>query len=520
MANATGRVPSAETQWDDNKVFRCPAAVAKTFYPGMMIALNAAGNAVSCDDTTGIRFDGINVETNRIVVQTGFTVAQMLLDQSYQVPVNRPWRFQMAIATAALTDIGVALYALYDNQVAFAAGVSNSIFVGWVDDIVPTVMGGSPATVVSVRPAWAGQSVGGVVGFDGSTLTFTGTGTGTMSVVFPDNLANALFFAQGSNTYLKFTTTDGSELSLLTAPAATGVTNAGGSVQLLAGTGGTTSGTGGTVTIAAGAGGAGASVGTGGAVSMTGGASTGSGAGGAASLVGGAGGLVSTGGQVLVTGGAGGATSGNGGAVTCVGGAGTGSSGVGGVFSGTGGAGIGASAGGVGKVVGGLGGSSGAGGNAQLTGGAGGSASGTGGIAAVAGGAGTAAGATGGAATVTAGAGGSTGNGGAVTIAGGAGGSSSGNGGALNLNGGGQTSGTVGIVSIQKGVTAGANGTIGSALMLGSDGLFGIWWGSGVPSNPATINSLFIRTDGSTSATRMYCCSVSSGTWVACTTAS
>jgi hypothetical protein len=44
--------------------------------------------------------------------------------------------------------------------------------------------------------------------------------------------------------------------------------------------------------------------------------------------------------------------------------------------------------------------------------------------------------------------------------------------------------------------------------------------GSGVPTLSATKGSLYIRTDGSTSATRMYINSTGATTWVACTTAS
>jgi len=49
---------------------------------------------------------------------------------------------------------------------------------------------------------------------------------------------------------------------------------------------------------------------------------------------------------------------------------------------------------------------------------------------------------------------------------------------------------------------------------------FGIYYGSGAPSFAAAVNSLYIRSDGSSSSTRMYMCSVASGTWVAVTTAS
>ena len=38
--------------------------------------------------------------------------------------------------------------------------------------------------------------------------------------------------------------------------------------------------------------------------------------------------------------------------------------------------------------------------------------------------------------------------------------------------------------------------------------------GSGAPTHAAAKGSLYIRTDGSSTSTRVYVCSVASGTWV------
>jgi len=397
MANATARVPTTSyVPYGQITIKRTAADALKVFYPNAMVAFNASGLEVACDDTAGITFDGF--VSNLVDLNINTTGQGQNTDVANYVMVEQPYRVVMSIATAVTrADIGRKVYAKDDQTVDFTT--SNSIFVGWIDDVDPYLIGGT-ITTVRIMPSFAGLAIPAIAS---NTLTFTGS-TGANTIVFPDNLADALSLKQGSISYLTFVTTDGSEAVNIKGPAATSVTNAGGAINATAGTGGTTSGTGGTVTIAGGAGGAGATVGTGGAVSVTGGASTGSGAGGAASLVGGAGGLVSTGGAALITGGAGGATSGNGGAVTITGGAGAGTSGVGGVAGMTGGAGIGASAGGVGKVVGGLGGITGAGGAAQLTGGAGGATSGTGGAATIAGGAGTGTSAVGGAASITGGA--------------------------------------------------------------------------------------------------------------------
>ena len=47
-----------------------------------------------------------------------------------------------------------------------------------------------------------------------------------------------------------------------------------------------------------------------------------------------------------------------------------------------------------------------------------------------------------------------------------------------------------------------------------------VCFGSGAPTLTVPIGSIYLRTDGSSSSTRLYMCSVANGTWVAITTAS
>lgn len=195
MANATKGVPVTTTPWGDDKVRRGLAAVATTYYPGGMVALNASGDGVHCDDTAGIRFDGINANGFRVSVESDDIAGDKWLQ------VERPFRFRMAIATSVTAaDIGRAVYAKYNNQVDFST--SNSILVGWIDAIVS-------ATEVEILPVWLGRS--GVATFDGATLTFSGS-TGGNTVVVPDNLADALSIKEGSNAYITIVTTDSAEL--------------------------------------------------------------------------------------------------------------------------------------------------------------------------------------------------------------------------------------------------------------------------------------------------------------------
>jgi hypothetical protein len=193
MANATTKVQSTVSEWGDDKITRPTAAAAATYYPGAMIARDASGNAVKCDDTAGIAFDGINAESVRVTVVSGESAGD------HELKVSRPWRFQMAIAAAAAGEEGTAVYAKYDNEVAYS-GVSNSILVGWVDKVLD-------ATHVLVNPIYGPLTNLSVAD---NTLTFDGATTAN-TIVMPDNLADALNIKEGANSYLKFTTTDAGE---------------------------------------------------------------------------------------------------------------------------------------------------------------------------------------------------------------------------------------------------------------------------------------------------------------------
>jgi len=59
----------------------------------------------------------------------------------------------------------------------------------------------------------------------------------------------------------------------------------------------------------------------------------------------------------------------------------------------------------------------------------------------------------------------------------------------------------------------------GQALQIATTSGFGIYWGSGVPSAAAAQGSLYMRTDGSSTTTRMYVNTDGGTTWTAVTTA-
>lgn len=65
-----------------------------------------------------------------------------------------------------------------------------------------------------------------------------------------------------------------------------------------------------------------------------------------------------------------------------------------------------------------------------------------------------------------------------------------------------------------------AGGKISQGILLGNTKNFGIFWGSGAPTLSAAKGSLYLRTDGSSTSTRLYVNSDSSTSWVSITTAS
>jgi hypothetical protein len=65
-----------------------------------------------------------------------------------------------------------------------------------------------------------------------------------------------------------------------------------------------------------------------------------------------------------------------------------------------------------------------------------------------------------------------------------------------------------------------AGGTAGAGYKFSSTSNLGVFFGSGVPTLAAAQGSLYLRTDGSSTSTRLYVNSNGSTTWVAVTTAS
>lgn len=78
---------------------------------------------------------------------------------------------------------------------------------------------------------------------------------------------------------------------------------------------------------------------------------------------------------------------------------------------------------------------------------------------------------------------------------------------------------STGAVSAYTGTAVPAGGTAGAGFKLSSTSNLGVFFGSGAPTLAAAQGSLYIRTDGSSTSTRLYVNTNGSTTWTNVTTA-
>ena len=77
---------------------------------------------------------------------------------------------------------------------------------------------------------------------------------------------------------------------------------------------------------------------------------------------------------------------------------------------------------------------------------------------------------------------------------------------------------SAGNARILSGTAVPAGGTVGAGYLMSSTTNLGVFFGSGVPTLSAAQGSLYLRTDGSSTSTRMYVNTNGSTTWTAVTT--
>jgi hypothetical protein len=78
---------------------------------------------------------------------------------------------------------------------------------------------------------------------------------------------------------------------------------------------------------------------------------------------------------------------------------------------------------------------------------------------------------------------------------------------------------TTGQLSLQTGTAPPAAGATTSGIKVSSTANFGVFWGSGAPTFSAAQGSLYLRTDGSSTSTRLYANTTGSTTWTNFTSA-
>lgn len=76
-----------------------------------------------------------------------------------------------------------------------------------------------------------------------------------------------------------------------------------------------------------------------------------------------------------------------------------------------------------------------------------------------------------------------------------------------------------GVVTIADGTATPAGGSVTARLLFGSTAGFGVYYGSGVPTVSAGQGSIYLRSDGSSTSTRMYVNTNGTTGWTAVTTA-
>jgi hypothetical protein len=79
--------------------------------------------------------------------------------------------------------------------------------------------------------------------------------------------------------------------------------------------------------------------------------------------------------------------------------------------------------------------------------------------------------------------------------------------------------GTTGTITFQPAIAVPAGGSAAGSVLMSSTAALGVYFGSGAPTVSAAQGSLYIRTDGSSTSTRLYVNTNGAGTWTNVTTA-
>lgn len=311
MANATAKVPTAQTVVIDEKRKGLVVTTAQTYYNGAMLGWNSSDLLDKFDDSQSLVYAGILEDAGPVVITSASAEADR------RVTVAKRRRITMAISSAAASDRGRRVYAAYDGTATYSVGTYSN-FIGYMDGLV----NGSTTNIHIDTLTNDGGSTGGEATFESITaadasLDIAGKASTTAAGGAVAVTGGASSFATGVGG--AFTATGG----------AGGANAVGGAITLL---GGSPSAGNAAGAVASMTGGTGLGTGNGGVSKVVGGTAGATGSGGAAQVIGGLA-IAGVGGAVVITGGLSVGATNSGPAVTITGGNSGGASGTGGAVN-------------------------------------------------------------------------------------------------------------------------------------------------------------------------------------------
>lgn len=140
MANATAKVGKGAIRWTDEFTKRSSATLssATRFYTGAMVGTTTGGYLAKFDDTQNLTFAGLvrgkEGDPNLPAGTAG--------DGTIDLDLHQPKRFEIGIASIAVTDIGRLVYATFDQTGTFdPSATTYANVVGVLVDRVSSTIG-------------------------------------------------------------------------------------------------------------------------------------------------------------------------------------------------------------------------------------------------------------------------------------------------------------------------------------------------------------------------------------------
>jgi len=115
VANLTERAKIGVTGYENTKRYLPAVTTAQTYYPGGCIGLNASGYADKMDDSALFTFQGFYSNSLQYTAPSGLSALDPLLN----IEVDRPQFVEIAVSSAAVTDVGKKVYTSYDGTFTY-----------------------------------------------------------------------------------------------------------------------------------------------------------------------------------------------------------------------------------------------------------------------------------------------------------------------------------------------------------------------------------------------------------------